>query len=43
MTYEELTDLATVCIMQCKHLGYDFIEEFEKVLKKNQERAKNGK
>lgn len=36
---EELTDLATVCIMQIEHLGGDFIEEFEKVVLKNEDRA----
>jgi len=37
---EELTDLATVCIMQIHHLGYDFEKEFEKVVLKNEKRAK---
>lgn len=36
---EELTDLATVCFMQIKHLGYDPIKEFKKVLEKNEKRA----
>ena len=36
---EELTDLATVCIMQIHHLGYDFEKEFEKVVLKNERRA----
>lgn len=36
---EELTDLATVCIMNIHHLGYDFEAEFEKVLQKNEQRA----
>lgn len=35
---EELTDLATVAIMQIHHLGYDFIKEFEKVIIKNEQR-----
>jgi NTP pyrophosphatase (non-canonical NTP hydrolase) len=35
---EELTDLATVAIMQIHHLGYDFIKEFEKVVIKNETR-----
>ncbi len=38
---EELTDLATVAIMQIYHLGYDFIKEFEKVVLKNEKRAKS--
>lgn len=38
---EELTDLATVAIMQIQHLGYDFITEFEKVVLKNEQRAEN--
>ena len=37
---EELTDLATVCIMNIRHLGYDFETEFEKVVIKNEKRAK---
>ena len=37
---EELTDLATVCIMQLTHLGYDFEEEFKKCVEKNERRAK---
>lgn len=37
---EELTDLATVCIMNIRHLGYDFETEFEKVVMKNEKRAK---
>jgi len=36
---EELTDLATVCFMQIKNLGYDPIEEFEKVVQKNENRC----
>jgi NTP pyrophosphatase (non-canonical NTP hydrolase) len=36
---EELTDLATVCIMQIHHLGGDFEEEFEKGVLKNEKRA----
>ena len=39
---EELTDLATVCIMQIHHLGSDFIEEFEKGVIKNEKRAINS-
>jgi len=35
----EVTDLATVCIMQIHHLGYNFINEFEKVVEKNEIRA----
>jgi NTP pyrophosphatase (non-canonical NTP hydrolase) len=35
---EECTDLATVCIMQIHHLGYDFKKEFEKVVIKNETR-----
>lgn len=35
----ELIDLATVCFMQVKHLGYDPIKEFEKVVIKNEKRA----
>ena len=34
----ECVDLATVCIMQIKHLGYDFEKEFEKVVIKNETR-----
>lgn len=37
---EELTDLATVCIMQIHHLGYGFENEFEKVVIKNESRIK---
>ena len=40
---EELTDLATVCIMQIHHMGYNFIDEFEKVVVKNEKRATDGK
>lgn len=36
---EECVDLATVCIMQVHHLGYDFIKEFEKCIEKNEKRA----
>lgn len=36
---QELTDLATVAIMQIHHLGYNFINEFEKVVQKNEKRA----
>lgn len=36
---EECIDLATVCFMQVKHLGYDPINEFEKVVIKNEKRA----
>ena len=39
---EEMVDLATVCIMSIHHLGYDFIEEFEKCVIKNEKRAKNS-
>jgi predicted RNA-binding protein with EMAP domain len=35
---EECIDLATVCFMQIKHLGYDPIKEFEKVVIKNENR-----
>ena len=35
---EECVDLATVCIMQIHHLGYDFEKEFEKVVIKNETR-----
>ena len=35
---EEVTDLATVCIMQIHHLGYDFEKEFEKTVIKNETR-----
>lgn len=35
---EELTDLATVCFMQIKNLGYDPVKEFEKVVVKNETR-----
>lgn len=35
---EEWVDLATVAIMQIHHLGYNFIEEFEKVIIKNETR-----
>ena len=35
---EELTDLATVVILQIHHLGYDFIEEFKKCIIKNETR-----
>lgn len=37
---EELIDLSTVCFMQIKHLGYNPIDEFEKVVIKNEKRAK---
>ena len=37
----EVTDLATVCIMQIHHLGYDFETEFKKVVEKNEARAKS--
>ena len=37
---EELIDLSTVCFMQVLHLGYDPIKEFEKVVIKNENRAK---
>lgn len=40
---EECVDLATVCIMQIKHLGYNFEDEFLKGIEKNETRAKNGK
>ena len=36
---EELTDLATVCMMQIMHLGANPIKEFEKVVLKNEQRA----
>jgi NTP pyrophosphatase (non-canonical NTP hydrolase) len=36
---EEVTDLATVCIMQLRHLGCDFETEFLKVVEKNEARA----
>lgn len=36
---EEITDTMTVCLMQLKHLGCDPIEEFEKVVIKNEQRA----
>jgi NTP pyrophosphatase (non-canonical NTP hydrolase) len=36
---EELIDLATVCFMQVMNLGYDPIEEFRKVVEKNESRA----
>jgi NTP pyrophosphatase (non-canonical NTP hydrolase) len=36
---EEVVDLATVCIMQIHHLGYDFEKEFEKVVVKNEKRV----
>ena len=39
---EECTDLATVCIMQLRHLGIDFEKEFEKVVLKNELRAKES-
>ena len=35
---EEMTDLATVCIMQIHDLGHNFIDEFEKVVIKNETR-----
>ena len=37
---EECVDLATVCILQVHHLGYNFIKEFEKVVIKNENRVK---
>jgi len=37
---EECIDLATVCFMQVLHLGYNPIKEFEKVVIKNEERAR---
>lgn len=40
---EEVTDLATVCIMQIHHLGYNFIEEFQKVVEKNEQRVQKQK
>ena len=36
---EECVDLATVCIMQICHLGYDVEKEFEKVVIKNEKRS----
>ena len=39
---EEITDIATVCFMQVKHLGYDPIKEFEKIVLKNEKRAKHS-
>lgn len=36
---EECVDLATVCIMQVHHLGYNFVDEFRKVVKKNEKRV----
>lgn len=35
---EEITDIATACFMQIKHLGFDPVEEFEKVVIKNETR-----
>ena len=40
---EEVTDLATVCILQVKHSGYNFEDEFLKCIKKNERRAIDGK
>ena len=37
---EEVTELANVCILQIRHLGYDFESEFEKVIIKNENRSK---
>ena len=37
---EECTDLMTVCCMWLVNSGYDPIEEFRKVVEKNEERAK---
>jgi len=36
---EECIDLATVCFMQIINLGFDPIEEFEKVVIKNENRT----
>jgi len=38
---EELTDVATVAIMQLTNLGCNFIDEFEKCVLKNEQRAKD--
>lgn len=35
---EECIDLGTVCFMQVHHMGFDVIEEFEKVVVKNENR-----
>ena len=35
---KELSDLATVVILQIHHLGYDIIEEFKKCIIKNETR-----
>jgi NTP pyrophosphatase (non-canonical NTP hydrolase) len=39
----ELGDIAQVCINAITHLGYDFVEELEKVVEKNERRALNTK
>jgi len=36
---EEITDLMTVCIMQLRHLDLNPVDEFEKVVIKNEQRA----
>ena len=36
---EECIDLATVCLMQVYHLGFDVSEQFIKVIEKNEKRA----
>ncbi len=36
--YHESADLANVCICFCRHFGYDFEKEFEKVVIKNETR-----
>jgi DNA-binding transcriptional regulator YhcF (GntR family) len=35
---EECIDLSTVCFMQVHHMGYNPVEEFEKVVIKNENR-----
>ncbi|MFX1295598.1 MAG: hypothetical protein ACFFD2_12205 [Promethearchaeota archaeon] len=40
---EECIDLITVGIMFIEIMGYDFIEEFEKVVIKNEKRAEKNK
>ena len=38
---EECIDFITAGLMFLHHLGYNFIEEFEKCVEKNEKRAKN--
>jgi NTP pyrophosphatase (non-canonical NTP hydrolase) len=42
-TDEEITDLMTVCAMWLMNRGKNPIEEFKKVVEKNEQRARNKK